>query len=57
MTVTCVAVPTTKFPFGMYESTVDSDVGRGDFSLEPGILYMCKHAHVQSHMCPGTDCS
>ena len=34
---------------------IDSDVGTGDFSLVVGILHVCGHAHVQSHVSPGMD--
>jgi len=45
VTVTIVAVATTKFLFGTCDCTVDSDVGTGDFSLVLGIL----------HVSPGID--
>ena len=48
-----VAVATTKFLFGMCDCTVDSAVGKGDFS----ILHLCGHAHVRSHVSLGMDCS
>ena len=57
MTDTSVAVATTKFLFGMCDCTVDSDVGTGDFSLVPGILHVCGHAHVRSHVSLGLDCT
>ena len=41
MTVTSVAVATTKFLFGM---CVDSDVGTVDFSLVLEILHVCGNA-------------
>ena len=44
-TVTCVAVAKMKFPFGMCDCMVNSDVGKGDFSLVRGIL----------HVSPGMD--
>ena len=50
MTVTSIAVPTTKFLFGMCNCTVDSDVGIGSFSLLLGILHMCGHMHLQSQV-------
>ena len=55
MTVVSVAVATTKFAFGMCDCMVDSDVGTGDFSLVPGILHACGHAHVRSHVSPDMD--
>ena len=47
VTVTSVTVVTTKFPFGVYDSTVDSDIGRGDFSFVLGVLHVCGHVHVR----------
>ena len=41
VTVTGVAVATTKFLFSMCDYTIDSDVGTGDFSLVLGISHMC----------------
>ena len=41
VTVTSVAVVTMKFPFGMCDCTVTSDLGTDDFSLMPGILHVC----------------
>ena len=55
--VTSIEVAKTNFLFGMYDCTVDSDIGMGDFSLVLGILHMCGHAHVRSHVSPGMDCS
>ena len=55
MTVTCVAVVTAKFLFGMCNCTVDSDVGTGDFLLMLGIFHMCGHVHMQLHMSQGMD--
>ena len=40
VTVTSVAVATTKFLLGMYTCTVDSDVGTGVFSLVLEILHV-----------------
>ena len=42
MTVTSVAVATTKFLFGMCDCTVDSDTQTGEFSLMLGILHVCR---------------
>ena len=56
MTVVSVAVEATKFLFGMCDCTDDSDVGTDDFSLVPGILHVCGHAHVRSHVPPDMDC-
>ena len=53
MTVTNVAVVTTKFLFGMCDCTIHSDVGTGDFSLMLEILHVSGHAHVS----PGMDWS
>ena len=55
VTVTSIAVATMKFPFGKCNYAVDIDVGTGDFSLLLGILLMCGHAHVRSHVSPGMD--
>ena len=46
---------TTKSPFGMCDCTVDSDVGRGDFSLVQGILHVCGHTYVELHLPQGMD--
>ena len=56
MTVTSAAVATTKFLLDMRDCIVDSDVGTGDFSLVPGILHVCRQAHLRSHVPPGMDC-
>ena len=42
VTVTVVAVATTKFLFGMCIWTGDSDVGTSNFSLELDILHVCQ---------------
>ena len=55
MTVTSVAIATTSFLFGTCDGTVNSDVGMDDFSLMWGILHMCGHTHLQSHVSPGMD--
>ena len=52
VTVTSVAVATTKFPFVMCDCTVDSNPDTGGFSLVLGFLRMCGHAHVS----PSMDC-
>ena len=57
MTVVSVAVEATKFLFGMCDYMVDSDVATGDFSLVLGILHVCGHAHMRSHVSPDTDCN
>ena len=44
------------FLFGMCDSTVDSDVGTGDFSLMLEILHVCGHAQVRSHVSHSMDC-
>ena len=49
VTVTSVAIATTKLLFGMCDCMVDSHVGTGYFSLVLVIL----HAHVRSHVSPG----
>ena len=54
--VISVAVATTKFIFGIYDCTVDIDVGTGDFSLLLGTLQVCGHAHMRSHVSPSMDC-
>ena len=56
MTVTSVAVATTKFLFAICDCTIDNDVSTGDFSLVLGTLYVCEHVHVRSHGSPGMDC-
>ena len=56
MTVTSVAVATTKSIFGLCNCTVDSDVGKGNFSLVLGIFHVCGDAHVRSHLSPCMDC-
>ena len=56
LTVTNVAVATTKFLFCMSNYTVDSDVGTGDVLRVPAILHMCGYAHVRSQISPGMDC-
>ena len=55
VTVTSVAVATTKFLLGMCDCTTDSDAGTGHFSLALAILHMCGHAYVRSHVSPGMD--
>ena len=55
MTVTSIAVATTKSLFGMCDCTVDSDVGTGAVSLVLGISYVCGHADVRSYVSPGVD--
>jgi len=40
----------------MCDCMVDSDAGKGDLSFELGILHVCGHAHVRSHLSPGMDC-
>ena len=55
VTVSSVAVATTKFVFGMCDYTIHSDDGRGDFSHVLGIMEVCGHAHVRSHVSPGMD--
>ena len=54
--ITSAAVATMKFQFGMCDRTVNSDVGTGDLLLVRGILHVCGHAHVRSHLSPGMDC-
>ena len=53
MTVSSVAVATNKFKFDVCNCTVGNDVGTGDFSLVLGVLHVCGHAHVRSHVSPG----
>ena len=53
--VTNVAVRTTKFPFGMCDCTLDSNVGMVDILLVLRNLHICGHTHVRSHVSPGTD--
>ena len=56
MTVTIVAVVTVRFLVGVCDWTVDSDVGKGDFSLVLGILHLCEYAYVRSRGYSGLDC-
>ena len=53
MTITSAAVVTAKFLFDMCDCMVDIDIGIGDFSLLLGILHMCTHIHMQSHVSQG----
>ena len=52
MTVTSVAVATTKFLLGMCDCMVGSDVGKGDLSLVTGLLHVCGHVNVRLHVSP-----
>ena len=56
VTVTNVAVAIMKLLFGMCKCTVDSDISTGDLSLVLGILHVCRHIHVRSHVSLGMDC-
>ena len=42
-----------KFLLGFCKCTVDSDFGTGAFSLVLGLLQVCGHSHVRSHVSPG----
>ena len=53
--VTSAAVATMKFLFGMCDCTFDSDGDTGDFSFVVGILHVCGHAQVRSHVSPDMD--
>ena len=55
MTVTSVAIVTTKSLFGMCDCTVDIDVGTGDFSLVLGIFHVRGHEHMRSFVSRGMD--
>ena len=55
--VTSVAIMTTKFIFGMWGCTVDSNAGRGDLSLVLRILLVCGHAQMRSHVSPSMNCT
>ena len=55
VTVTSVAVATTLFLPSTCNCTVNNDVVTGDFSLVRGILHVCEHAHVRSHVSQGMD--
>ena len=55
MTVVRVAVEAMEFLSGMCDCTVDSDVGKGDFSLVLGILHESGHVHVRLHVSPDMD--
>ena len=46
MTVTSTAVVTTKFLLGMYDGTIDSDVGTGNCLLMLGISHICGHTNM-----------
>ena len=48
-----VALATAKFLFDMCDCAVDSDNGKGDFSLVLGILHMSGHVHIRSHVFSG----
>ena len=58
MTVISVAARLTKYLFCMCDSTVESDVGKGDFSLVGGrgILHVCGCTHVRLRVSPAMDC-
>ena len=56
MTVTSVAVASTKLLFGMCDCTVDSSVGKGYFSLMLRILHVYGQVNVRSYVSPGVDC-
>ena len=51
-----VAVTTSKFLFDICDYTVDSHIGTGEFSLALGILHVCGHTDVRSHVPPGMEC-
>ena len=53
VTVTSVAIATTRFLFGMYDCTVDGDIGIGSFSLVQRSLHVFGHTYVRSHVSPG----
>ena len=55
MTVTSVAIATTKTLFGMCDCMVDSDISTGDFSLIHRILHVGGFMHVRSHISRGMD--
>ena len=55
VTITSVAVATTKFLFGMYDCTFDNNADTVHLSLVLLILHGCGHAHVRSHVYPSTD--
>ena len=46
MSVTTVAIATTRFLLGMSYYTVDTDVGKGDFSFVLGILHVCGRVSI-----------
>ena len=50
MTVTSVALMTTKFLLRICDCTVDSDVGTGDFLLMLRILHVWTQALVITHV-------
>ena len=56
MAVTIVAVATKKLLFSTCDCTVDTYVGTADFSFMLGILNVCGHAYVRSHVYPDMDC-
>ena len=53
MTATSVADAMAKFLFGMCDCTINSDVGRSDFSLVLGTSHVCGREQVRSHVSPG----
>ena len=53
MTVTSVAAATMKFLFGTCDCAIDSDAGTSDFLQ--GILHVCGHVYVRSHVSPGVN--
>ena len=44
------AEATTEFLFVIYDCTVHSDVGTGNFSLMLGILLICGHTYIGSQV-------
>ena len=46
MTITSAVVMTMKLLSGMCNCMVDSNVGKGHFSLVLGLLCVCGHTHV-----------
>ena len=55
MTITSVAVGTTKFLFGICDCMVDIDDGTDDLSLVLGVLHVCEREHMRSHVYPNID--
>ena len=56
VTVTSTAAAGNEVSFWHVRLHGRSDIGTGDFSPVLGILHVCRHAHVRSHVSPGMEC-